>query len=344
MNNKPLNIAVIGSGIWGGQHAHVFSTLPNTNLLAVCDLDADRASAMAKRHGAEHVFTDHKALLELKGLDAVSIATPDFTHTPLIVDALAAGKHVLSEKPLATTIAEGEAIREAAAASDCKLMVDFHNRVNPAIATARDEIAKGAIGRPIHASGRLSNTTFVPLEMLAWANKSSALWFLGSHLIDALRFILQDDVVRVFSMRADGYLRDKGVDTADVHMSTLEFSKGTIVSIENSWVLSPDNPQIFDLSIDVVGENGQIHLNPSHNGAYSQMTGQGLKYRDMFGVTPVGVGRVGGFVMESIARFVDAVQSDAPLLADVEDGLRVTRVLSAIETSAKTGKLVDLAY
>lgn len=344
MASRPLNVAVIGSGIWGSQHAHVFSTLPDTNLVAVCDLDEKRASSMAKSHGAVHVFTDHKALLDLADLDAVSIATPDFTHTPLIVDALAAGKHVLSEKPLATTIEEAEAIRKAVASSDCKLMVDFHNRVNPAIATAKDEVTKGTIGKPIHASGRLSNTTFVPLEMLAWAGKSSALWFLGSHLIDALRFILQDDVSRVFSMRADGHLSARGVDTADVHLSMLEFSKGTIVTIENSWVLSPDNPQIFDLAIDLVGEKGQIQLNPSHNGAYSEMTGSGLKYRDLFGVTPVGVGRVGGFVMESIARFVDAVLSDAPLLADVEDGLRVTRVLAAIEASSLTGKPVDIAY
>lgn len=344
MTQEPLNVAVIGSGIWGGQHSHVFSTLPITNLLAVCDLDEGRAAGMAKSYGATHVFTDYKKMLELDALDAVSIATPDFTHTPLILDALAAGKHVLSEKPLATSIEEVEAIRKAAEASDCKVMVDFHNRVNPAIATAKDEIANGKIGRPIHASGRLSNTTFVPLEMLAWANKSSALWFLGSHLIDALRFIFQDDICRVFSMRSEGYLKSRGVDTADVHLAMLEFSKGTIVTIENSWVLSPDNPQVFDLGIDIVGEKGQIQLNPSHNGAYREMVGHGLKYRDLFGVTPVGAGRVGGFVMESIAQFVDAVQTGSPVLANVEDGLRVTQVLAAIETSSLTGKPVEIEY
>lgn len=344
MTQDTLNVAIIGCGIWGGQHAHVFSTLPNANLVAVCDLDADRAEAMAKAHGVPHVLTDHRKLLKIDEIDAVSIATPDFTHTPLIVDALNAGKHVLSEKPLATNVEEAEAIQQAAAATDRKLMVDFHNRVNPAIASAQEEVAKGTIGRPIHANGRLSNTTFVPLEMLSWADKSSALWFLGSHLIDALRFILHDDVTRVFAMRSDGHLKSLGVDTADVHMALLEFSKGTVVTLENSWVLSPDNPQIFDLEIGLVGEKGQIQLNPSHNGAYRQMTGTGMKYRDLFGVTPVGVGRVGGFVMESIARFVDAVLTDAPLLATVEDGLRVTRVLSAIEDSARTGQPVDIQY
>ena len=337
-----LNVAVIGLGMWGEKHAHVFSTLPNTNLVAVCDLDKDKAEAVAKSYGAVRPLTDHQKLLEIKGIDAVSIATPDFTHTPLIVDALIAGKHVLTEKPLATNMEEAEIIQKAAAANDLKLMVDFHNRVNPAIASAQEEVAKGTIGKLIHANGRLSNTTLVPLEMLSWADKSSALWFLGSHLVDTLRFILQDEVTRVFSMKSEGHLKSLGVDTADVHLSLLEFSNGTVVTLENSWVLSPDNPQIFDMGIRLVGEGGQIQLNPSHNGAYAQMNGAGIKYRDLFGETPVGIGRIGGFVLESIARFVDSVLNDTPLLATVEDGLQVTRVLSSIEESALTGQPINI--
>jgi predicted dehydrogenase len=123
----------------------------------------------------------------------------------------------------------------------------------------------------------------------------------------------------------------------------LEFGNGTIVTIENSWVLARDNPQIFDLSLRLVGERGQIRLNPSHNEAYLHMIGEGVRYRDLLGVTPVGAGRVGGFVREAIARFVDAVRNDAPLLATVEDGLKVTRILAAIEESAHTGLPVSVA-
>jgi len=342
MTPEPLNVAVIGSGIWGNHHARVFSTLPDTRLVAVCDLDEERARTMAHAHNVPHALTDHRRLLDIDGIDAVSIATPDFTHAQLIIDALAAGKHVLSEKPLATTVEEAEAIRDASAASGLKLMVDFHNRVNPAVAAAQEEVAEGAIGRAIHASGRLSNSVFVPLEMLAWADRSSALWFLGSHLVDALRFILDDDVTQVFAMKREGYLKSRGVDTADVHLSMLEFSNGTIAIIENSWVLSSGNPQIFDLEVGIVGENGQIQLNPSHNGAYRRMTGQGMKYRDLFGVTPAGAPRIGGFVHEAIARFVDAVRSGAPLLATAEDGLRATRILAGIEESARTGQPVGI--
>lgn len=342
MNDKVLNVAVIGSGIWGGQHAHVFKTLPNTRLVAVCDLQANRAEDMARAHGVVHYFTDHREMLDMDGIDAVTIATPDFTHTPLILDSLKAGKHVLSEKPLATTVEEAEAIRKAAAGSDRKIMVDFHNRVNPAVAAAQHAVSRGDLGRVIHATGKLSNTIFVPLEMLSWADRSSALWFLGSHLVDALRFVLGDEVVRVFAMRRDGFLQSRGVAAPDVHLSMLEFARGTIVTIENSWVLSPDNPQVFDMEISLVGEKGQIQLSPSHNGAYRQMTGKGLTYQDLFGVTPAGTGRIGGFVLESIARFVDAVQNDEPVLASVEDGLQVTRILAAIEQSAASGQPVEI--
>lgn len=344
MTSETIGVAVIGSGIWGRNHAHVFSTLPNTRLVAVCDLQKDRVRAMAEAHGIAGCFTDYRKMLEMEGIDAVSIATPDFTHTQIIIDALAAGKHVLSEKPLATTVDEAETIRNAANCSDRKIMVDFHNRVSPAIALAQEEVENGTFGRLIHGFGRLSNTTFVPLEMLSWASRSSALWFLGSHLVDALRFILGDEVVRVFAVRRDGYLKANGVDTADVHMSMLEFSRGAVITMENSWVLSTDNPQVFDFEIGLVGETGQIKLNPSHNQAFQLMTAGGLKYRDLFGVTPAGVGRVGGFVFESIARFVDAVMNDAPLLATVEDGLIATQILSAIEVSANSGQPVDITY
>lgn len=342
MDSAQIGVGVVGAGLWGAHHAHVYSTLPQTRLVAVCDVSEDRAQTLGAEHGAEKTYGNHRALLDNADIDAVSIATPDFTHAPLILDALAAGKHVLAEKPLATTLEEVEQIAAAAAASDRTVMVDFHNRVSPAIVAARDDLANGRIGRPVHAMARLSNTTFVPLEMLSWAARSSALWFVGSHAVDALRFILDDDVTRVFAMKSSGVLQSKGIDTDDVHLSMLEFSNGTIATLENSWILSPDNPQVFDFKISLVGDGGQLQLDPSHNGAYAHLSGEGMRYRDLLGVTPTGPGRVGGFVFESIARFVDAVVDGGPILATVEDGLQVTRVLAAIEASARTGQPVDL--
>jgi len=344
MSDEVIGVGIVGAGTWGAHHAQVFSTLVNTRLVAVCDLSEERALALAAANGVHTVYRDHRELLKNPEIDAISVATPDFTHTPIILDALAAGKHVLSEKPLATSLEEAEKVKSAAAASDRKVMVDFHNRVSPVFAAARQDIRDGLIGNPVHATARLSNTTFVPLEMLSWAARSSALWFLGSHAIDTLRFLFDDDVRRVFSMKAKGVLQAKGVDTDDVHLSMLEFEKGAIVTLENSWILSADNPNIFDFNVNIVGERGQLQLDPSHNGAYRFMGGNGMKYRDLFGLTPVGKRRIGGFVTESIAAFVDSILDDTPVLASVEDGIRVTRVLTAIEQSARSGKPVEIHY
>lgn len=342
MTTAPLKMAVIGSGIWGNQHANVFSTLAETELAAVCDLDETRARTMAGKWNVATVETDFRKLLERDDIDGVSIATPDFTHTPLLIEALKAGKHILCEKPLSTDLAEAEEIAALAAGTDATVMLDFHNRLNPAVAAAQSDIAAGTIGRVIHADGRLSNTQFVPLDMLSWASKSSALWFLGSHLIDAFRFALGAEVVRVFSMKREGFLKSKGVDTQDVHLSMLEFDNGTIVNIENSWVMSRDNPQVFHMQMNFVGEDGQLQADPSHSGAYRRMAGQGLRFQDLLGETPTGIGRIGGYTLESIARFVDSVRHGAPLLAGVKDGLEVTRILDAIERSAATRQPVDV--
>ena len=91
-----LSVGIIGTGLWGEQHAHVFATLPQTRLAAVCDLDRDRAAALAAQHGVADAYADHRELLARSDIDAVSIATPDFTHTQLILDALAAGQCVVA--------------------------------------------------------------------------------------------------------------------------------------------------------------------------------------------------------------------------------------------------------
>jgi predicted dehydrogenase len=337
-------MGVIGAGLWGSNHAHTFKVLPDTELVGVCDVDEARARKMKENFGAAHALTDYKALLARDDIDAVSIATPDFTHTPIILAALKAGKHVLSEKPLATTVKEAEEIAAAAAAvPKVKLMIDFHNRVNPILAQVRDMVQAGEIGFAKHGMARLSNTTFVPFEMLSWAAKSSALWFLGSHLVDVLRFILNDEVARVYAVTRTGTLSAGGVDTQDFHTSVLEFAKGTVVTMENSWILSRDNPSLVDFKVELVGDKGQIQADPTHNGGLRRMVKGGLRYSDYIGVTPTGATRVGGFVLESIARFVDSVVRDAPLLADAKDGLANTKILAAIEKSAASGLAVDIA-
>ena len=104
-----LRCAVVGLGTFGSFHARVWSELPYTRLAAVCDRDAARAAALGAQYGVPW-YTDHRALLAQCSCEAVSVATPDHLHRQVAVDAARAGKHVLVEKPLATSREDVNAI------------------------------------------------------------------------------------------------------------------------------------------------------------------------------------------------------------------------------------------
>src|SRR5438105_7190307 len=111
---KPFRIGLIGAGgIAHGAHIPGWECIPNAEIVSVCDVNLSRAKAAASEHGIKHVFEDFNELVALD-LDAVDICTPNRAHAPAAIAALNAGKHVLCEKPLATTAAEVRAMGEVA--------------------------------------------------------------------------------------------------------------------------------------------------------------------------------------------------------------------------------------
>jgi predicted dehydrogenase len=340
---EPVGFGVIGAGIVGGAwHAHVYGRLPRARLVAVCDLDERRAAEVARVNGADAVYTDYRRLLARPDIAAVSIATPDFAHREIAVAAAEAGKHLLVEKPLATTVADAEAIVAAARRAGVKLMVDFHNRVNPPFVAAHRSLRSGEIGRPAYIYARLSNTTYVPTRMLPWASRSSALWFLASHTVDLAHWLLDDEPRRVYAVSRSGILRALGVDSPDFHTAIVEFRGGAVATLENAWILPQSAPSVFDFKFEILGSEGAIAINGSDHRAIQVYTAGRAGLPDVLGFPGGDSPRVSGFVLEAIARFVDAVADDAPLLASGEDGLLVTRVLAAISESALMGQPVEV--
>lgn len=340
-----VGFGVIGTGIVGGAwHAHVYHHMPRADLVAVCDLNEGRAREIADKYGVPHVYTDYRDLLAREDIAAVSIATPDFAHREIAVAAASAGKHILVEKPLATTVEDAEAILAAVEEAGVKLMVDFHNRVNPAFVTTRQAVQMGDLGDLKYIYARLSNTTFVPTQMLPWASQSSALWFLASHTLDMSCWLLEDKPRRVYAVSRSGVLREKGIDTQDFHVAIVEFEKGAVVTLENSWILPETEPNVFNLKMELLGSDGAMYLNTSDNRTVEKYTRQEVSLPDTLGFTlDADSARLSGYVLEAIARFVDAVVDDAPVLATGEEAALVTRVLVAIEESARTGQPVELS-
>jgi predicted dehydrogenase len=342
--SKKPGFGVIGAGILGEEHALVFSHTPEIQLVAVCDVNGDRAKALAEKYGAPHWYTDYQELLKNPDIQAVSVATPDFAHRDITVAAAQAKKDILLEKPLATSLKDAEEVARAVKAAGVKLMVDYQNRVNPPFVAAKKSVDAGEIGRPAYGYIRLSNTTWVPMEMLSWSSKSSSLWFLGIHCIDMMRWLLSDEVKRVYAVTRSGILKGLGIDTQDFHVAIAEFQKGAVVTFENAWILPRSQPMVYEFKLELLGSEGEVNVNTSHTGAFEKHTGGKMAYGDVLGSTPTGSRRLGGFVKEAIAQFVDAVLYDAPVLGTLEDGLAAVRVADAIERSEASGQPVDIKY
>lgn len=340
---EPIRVAIIGAGVWGQVHAGIFREHPYAQPVAVCDLNADKAQAAAGRYGIPAVYTDYQKMLAECPCEAVSIVTPDFLHGNIAVACAEAGKHILIEKPLATTIADVDRIQRAVQENGVRAMVDLHNRWNPPFNTARAAVEAGEIGRPLSAYSRLTDVKWVATDMLSWSAQSSILWFLGSHSIDTLAWMFGSRVKRVYAVATRGVMDGLGVPTVDQYLTTLEFENGCVAQMENGWISPNGNPNVNDFKFSLLGENGAIHINPSSHDLIQMYTDEKVTVPDVLVQNRV-FGRVKGFSYESIRDFIDRLIDGEPFRVSLQDAADVTRVVLAIMESAKARMPVDVNY
>ena len=340
---RTIGFGLIGTGTWGHVHAEVYATDHRSSLRAVCDLDAERARKCAAAYGAEAIYTDYREMLRDPKIEAVAVVTPDFAHADAIVAAAQSGKHIIVEKPLATTAEDLDRIAEAVSKAGVRCMVDFHCRWCPPLVVTRNNIESGELGEIVSAYLRLNDTIYVPTKMLSWAGRSSILWFLGSHTVDTLRYLLGSEVCRVYAVSRTGVLQAKGVDVPDIYQAILEFDSGAIATIENNWIVPDSNPSYNDFKVNVLGSKGMINIDLTHNQLierYLEKTGDRPDVLD----GPLIRGRHVGFVYESIRHFVECLVEDRPPQVTLEDGIRVSGVILAILESASKREPVTVKY
>lgn len=342
-----IKLAVVGTGIWGTMHVRAYTQHLDATLVAVCDLDGDRARDVAEKYGIPNVYTNVDELLT-EDLDGISVATPDTAHADIVLKAAAKGVHVLVEKPLATTIEECEQMVAAAEHADVILMVDWHNRWNPPYAYARDAIRAGELGDVRYIYYRLSDTIYVPTKMLPWAGKSSVMWFLGSHSLDTVCWLMESKPIRIYCQKRTGVLTGMGIDTPDYYVTLVDFENGAMAVIENNWIIPQTAPSLIDHRCEIIGTEGVAYLDLTHNRSfvkYTAGTKEGFPdptLPDMT-ITPQIHGKQMGFAVESIYHFVDCIRDGRMPLATGRDGLLNTRLILAAEQSAHTGVPVNLS-
>lgn len=339
------NFAVVGVGTWGQMHAKVYASTPGARLAAICDANEARAREIAEPLGVQKIYSDYNQLFADPEIDAVSIVLPDFMHRDAVIAAANAGKHVLVEKPLATTEADGQAMIAAAKNAGVLLFVDFHNRWSPLFQQVKIALDEGELGDLQMIYYRLSDTIFVPTQMLKWAAQSSVAWFLASHNLDTLLWLLNsrnggDTVEKLYCVTRSRVLKERGIDTPDFFQTTLEWKSGLVTQMENCWILPESGPSIVDLKCELVGSKGAMYIDSSHHRAVEKQTDK-ARYLDAFVGTEV-FSKPTGFGTSSIRHFAESVIAGEKPIVDGIDGLAVTRLILKMQASAQSGQPVKV--
>jgi len=330
-----IKTAVIGVGTWGEIHARTYHESEGADLVCVCDVNADRAKAIAAKYGCAHT-TNSQEIANDKRIQAVSVATPDFAHRAPCLQMIEAGKHVLVEKPLATTVQDADAITRAAEAKGIRLMTDFHNRWNPPFVHAKQVLDSGQLGHPVSAYIRLCNQITVT-DRLSWSALSGPQWFLGPHIVDMVRWLFGQEARQVFASGRREILKARGVDTYDAIHAQVIFDDA-FATVEVAWILPPSWPGL-DFRMDFLGSKGKIEVEPSPQ--CIAVGGERFQWPFILGQQPAD-DRTVGFFREPILHFIDCIRHDKPCRVAPGDGLMVTRIIVAIEKSLQSKAVVQV--
>ncbi|WP_240669986.1 Gfo/Idh/MocA family protein [Actinoplanes solisilvae] len=341
----PIGVAVVGAGYWGPNLVRNFQATPAFRLRRLCDLDVDRARRVLGDYSTVQVTAALDEVLADPDVHAVAIATPAGTHLDVALAALRAGKHVLVEKPLAATYAEGLKLVEEADRRGLTLMCDHTYCYTPAVLRIRELLHGGELGELHFLDSVRINLGLVQRDI-------DVVWDLAPHDLSILDFVLPQGVVpvAVAAHGADGI----GAGRACVAYLTLELSSGAIAHIHVNW-LSPVkirtaivggskrtlvwddlNPSqriaVYDRGVDVASPD-ELGDEQRHDILVSYRSG------DM--VAPALVEREALRTM--VEEFARAITTGEPALTDGRSGLRVLSILEAASRSlAEGGTMIKL--
>ncbi|ATJ84694.1 Gfo/Idh/MocA family protein [Halomonas beimenensis] len=368
---KALNIGLIGTGFMGKAHAIALKAAPTVfslPALPVCDLLAEVDDEMAARKARELGFArstgDWRALVADPEVDVVDICAPNFLHQEMALAAIAAGKHVYAEKPLALSAADAQQMVEAAERAGVKTLVGFNYIRNSATRLAREIIASGEIGELIHFRGRHNEDYLAdPAKPHDWHTRratagAGALGDVGSHILNMAEYLTGRRIQEVFGQLqtvipkrplADGSAGLGEVENDDQAQALLRFDGGLIGNIETSRVAVGRK---MGLAYTVTGTKGTIAFDQERMSELQLYKSEGPEGRRGFRTLLIGPehpdyaafspapGHGLGYNDQKIIEIRDLVEgivTGTPLYPDFREAWRVNRMIDAIETSHAEG-------
>lgn len=328
----PVRVAVVGAGYWGINHVRSFARLPGCELFAVCDPDAKNQRRAADLAPGAKLVSDYAAILDDKNVDAVVLATPAVLHASQASQALASGKHVLVEKPMALLPADAEALCRQAEASGRVFLVGHLMLYHAAVLRLRQMIHAGDIGEVYYLYAQRVNLGRLRTD-------ENAMWSLGPHDVSMILYLLDQMPVTV-AARGQGYLQP-GVE--DVVFVNLAFADGKMAQIQVSW-LDPHKER----RLTVVGSQRMVEFDDAHPTEKLRIYDKGFGYKDGCPPEFTQYGeyltvRQGDIAIphlelpEPLAvecrHFIDCIRGKAIPRTGAREGLRVVQVLAAAQRS-----------
>lgn len=341
---EKVGVAVIGTGLLGARHARVYTEIPNAQLVAVADIQAERAKAVADKHGAAW-YTDYHELLKNPAVQAVSVATPDHLHRDAVVACLQAGKHVLTEKPLATQMADAEAMLQAARGTGLTFMVNFSQRFVPEYAWIKRMVEAGTIGTPLMVQSLKHDQMSVPTDMIrSWSSKTSPIFFMTSHDMDLIHWYLGSDPVEVTAYATSRVLLQAGFATTDGIQAVTRYAGGETVLYHSSWVHPATFPTLTDSYLEILGSKGVIYLCSRNRQAeiYSETLNQIITFEGPHTANEVG-GVLRGAFRGSLELFLHSIMTGEEPMTSAVNTLPVAALEFALHDSFGNGRPVRVS-
>jgi UDP-N-acetyl-2-amino-2-deoxyglucuronate dehydrogenase len=339
--DRSARVALIGCGRISGSHVAAIDKIDGLDLVAVCDVEIDRAKALADERGIP-AFRTIEELLAGVECDVVAVCTPSGLHPAHGIVAAGAGKHVVTEKPMAISLADADALVQACDAAGVHLFVVKQNRLNPPVQLLRRAVEKGRFGRIYVANTTVRWTR--PQEYYdaapwrgTWEFDGGAIMNQASHYVDLMQWL----VGPVESVVAKTATLARRIETEDTGIAVIRFRSGALGVIEVTVLTHPRN---FEGSITILGEKGTVKIGGTAVNRVEHW--QFADYDDddkLIDAANTSPPTVYGFGHEAYYRNVLAVlRGEAKPGTDGREGRKSLELILGIYESAKTGREVPL--
>ena len=264
--SRSIGLAIVGSGRIGGLRAHIAAEHPAVRFVAVSDIESAKARKLAETVSADAWSADNLEVISHPEVSAVVVSTSEGEHVEAVLQALAAGKAVLVEKPLALTLADADRIVAAVEAAGGDLRVGYSRRFRKRYQVAKEQIVQGRMGRLIGAQARVYNSRSQALAMLARNPHATPVVDALTYYVDLMNWFFEGRrLTEVSAVGQRGVLAAAGHPTDDLTWATLKYDDGAAVSLGVCYALPQKYPALGHAArVELLGTDGVMLLDDDH--------------------------------------------------------------------------------